>query len=160
MKRHAPDAEYLKPLDAGVAAALQVAQVVRVNADGTALCELEGGRKLPGVAVTPTAGSWLHVIEGDQVAVSVGRGGTMCFITGHIGKVRESLVGGDGAASARPAERGGEHLVLEAAEGITLRAGEGSITIRKDGKILIKGSDLVSHAKRMNRVKGGAVSIN
>jgi hypothetical protein len=51
-------------------------------------------------------------------------------------------------------------LVVEAKEAITFRVGEGSITMRGDGKILIKGTDLVSHAKRMNRIKGGAVSIN
>lgn len=51
-------------------------------------------------------------------------------------------------------------LVLEAKQSLTLRVGEGSITIREDGKILIKGKDLVSHAQRMNRIKGGAVSIN
>lgn len=51
-------------------------------------------------------------------------------------------------------------LLLEAAHSLTLRVGDGSITIRDDGKILIKGQDLVSHATRMNRIKGGAVSIN
>ena len=51
-------------------------------------------------------------------------------------------------------------LVLEAKHALTLRVGDGSITIREDGKILIKGKDLVSHAERMNRIKGGAVSIN
>jgi len=51
-------------------------------------------------------------------------------------------------------------LVIEADEELVLRVGDSSITIRKDGKILIKGTDLVSHAKRMNRIKGGAVSIN
>ena len=53
-----------------------------------------------------------------------------------------------------------DELVLEAKHSMTLRVGEGSITIREDGKILIKGKDLVSHAQRMNRIKGGAVSIN
>lgn len=53
-----------------------------------------------------------------------------------------------------------ESIVLEAKQSLTLRVGEGSITIREDGKILIKGKDLVSHAQRMNRIKGGAVSIN
>lgn len=53
-----------------------------------------------------------------------------------------------------------ETLVLEATESLTLRVGDGSITIRADGKILIKGKDLVSHAKNMNRIKGGAVAIN
>ena len=51
-------------------------------------------------------------------------------------------------------------LVLEARESLTLRVGNGSITIRADGKILIKGKDLVSHAQRMNRIRGGAVAIN
>jgi hypothetical protein len=51
-------------------------------------------------------------------------------------------------------------LMLEASQELTLRVGEGSLTIRKDGKILIKGKDLVSHAQRINRIKGGSVSIN
>jgi hypothetical protein len=51
-------------------------------------------------------------------------------------------------------------LVLEAKQSLTLRVGDGSITIREDGKILIKGKDLVSHAERLNRIKGGSVSIN
>jgi len=53
-----------------------------------------------------------------------------------------------------------DELVIEAKESLTLRVGDGSITLRADGKILIKGKDLVSHAQRMNRIKGGAVSIN
>jgi hypothetical protein len=53
-----------------------------------------------------------------------------------------------------------DELVLEAKRSLTLRVGSGSITIREDGKILIKGKDLVSHATRLNRIKGGAVQIN
>jgi len=53
-----------------------------------------------------------------------------------------------------------DELVLEAKHSLTLRVGDGSITIREDGKILIKGKDLVSHATRLNRIKGGAVQIN
>src|SRR5687767_763366 len=53
-----------------------------------------------------------------------------------------------------------EELVVEATKSLTLKCGEGSITFREDGRILIKGRDLVSHAQRMNRIKGGAVAIN
>jgi hypothetical protein len=53
-----------------------------------------------------------------------------------------------------------EELRLEAKKSLTLRVGEGSITIREDGKILIKGKDLVSQAKRRNRIRGGSVEIN
>ena len=53
-----------------------------------------------------------------------------------------------------------DEVVLEAKQSLTLRVGDGSITIREDGRILIKGKDLVSHAKRMNRIRGGSVQIN
>lgn len=53
-----------------------------------------------------------------------------------------------------------ESLVIEARRDLTLRVGEGSITLRADGRILIQGRDLVSSARRLNRIKGGAVSIN
>jgi hypothetical protein len=61
----------------------------------------------------------------------------------------------DEATDARP-----ETLVLEAKQELILRVGDGSVTIRADGKILIKGKDLVSHATRVNRIKGGSVAIN
>jgi hypothetical protein len=53
-----------------------------------------------------------------------------------------------------------DELVLQATDRIVLRVGDGSIEIRSDGKVLIKGRDLVSHATRVNRIKGGAISIN
>lgn len=53
-----------------------------------------------------------------------------------------------------------DELVIEAKKNLTLKCGEGSITIREDGKILVKGKDLVSHAQRTNRIKGGSVAIN
>jgi hypothetical protein len=62
--------------------------------------------------------------------------------------------------SPLPAHELTDELVIEAKHSLTLRVGDGSITIREDGKILIKGKDLVSHAKRLNRIKGGAVQIN
>lgn len=53
-----------------------------------------------------------------------------------------------------------DELVIEAGKVLTLKVGDGSITIREDGKILIKGTHLVSHAKKMNRIRGGSVTIN
>ena len=53
-----------------------------------------------------------------------------------------------------------EHVVIDANEGLTLRCGQGSITLRKDGKILIQGLDIVSRAKRNLKIKGGSVHIN
>jgi hypothetical protein len=73
-----------------------------------------------------------------------------------IGRIGRSI-----APEAGPPERAvPDELVLEAKQSLTLRVGDGSITIRADGKILIKGKDLVSHAQRVNRIKGGSVAIN
>jgi hypothetical protein len=58
-----------------------------------------------------------------------------------------------------PAEDDGK-LVVEAREEIQLRCGEAVIRIRKDGGILSRGNALVSHARRVNKIKGGAVRIN
>jgi hypothetical protein len=71
-----------------------------------------------------------------------------------LGRIGASRAAGEGPDEP-PAE-----LVLEARSSLLLRVGDGSIEIRADGKILIKGTDLVSHATRMNRIKGGAVAIN
>jgi hypothetical protein len=67
---------------------------------------------------------------------------------------------GPSHAPAPPPEELPEELVIEAKNNLTFKCGEGSITLRSDGKVLIKGKDLVSRAQRMNRIKGGAVAIN
>jgi hypothetical protein len=54
----------------------------------------------------------------------------------------------------------GERLVLEARKEIVLRCGEGSITLRADGKILLKGREIVSRAFETNKIKGSTVQIN
>jgi len=67
---------------------------------------------------------------------------------------------GPGPAPAPQPDESPDELILEAKHSLTLKCGDGSITLRGDGKILIKGKDLVSRAQRMNRIKGGAVAIN
>ena len=89
--------------------------------------------------------------EGDDVVVLVPeRGPSRGCILGRVRRARRASAG-----DPRP-----EVLLLEAVRELVLRVGEGSITIRADGKILIKGKDLVSHAKRLNRIRGGSVSLN
>jgi hypothetical protein len=90
----------------------------------------------------------LRLVPGDDVLVWVPPDRARAVVVGRIESASET------------APRVPDELVLEAKKGLVLRVGEGSITIRADGKILIKGKDLVSHAKRMNRIKGGAVSLN
>lgn len=54
----------------------------------------------------------------------------------------------------------GRRITLEAENEIVLKCGKGSITINKDGKIIVKGTNLMSRSSGMNRIKGGSVGIN
>jgi len=49
---------------------------------------------------------------------------------------------------------------LTAKERIELRVGRSSIVMQADGQITIRGTDLVSHAARSNRIRGGSVNLN
>ncbi len=72
-----------------------------------------------------------------------------------------------GEASAAPAHEDaavavldGKRVVLEGEDEVVLRCGAASITLRRNGKIVIRGSYVESHAAGTNRIKGGSVRIN
>jgi Domain of unknown function (DUF6484) len=54
----------------------------------------------------------------------------------------------------------GQMLRLVAKERIELRVGKASLIMEADGRIIIRGTDLVSHASRSNRIRGGSVNLN
>jgi len=51
-------------------------------------------------------------------------------------------------------------IVFEAKSEVVLRCGEGSITLTAEGKVQIRGLDVVSSAERTQRIRGGSVRIN
>jgi uncharacterized protein (DUF2345 family) len=65
-------------------------------------------------------------------------------------------------AAAAPVEArlDGKRVVLEGKDEVVLRCGEASITLRRDGKVLVRGAYIETQAKGVNRIKGGAVKIN
>jgi hypothetical protein len=54
----------------------------------------------------------------------------------------------------------GEQLILTAEQEIVLRCGEASITLTRAGKVLVRGTHLLSRSSGVNRIKGGSVQIN
>jgi hypothetical protein len=58
------------------------------------------------------------------------------------------------------AEVDGERLVLEADREIVLRCGKSSITLKADGRVNVKGTQLLSRADGQNRVQGATVQLN
>ena len=53
-----------------------------------------------------------------------------------------------------------ERIVLTARQEVVLTCGRASITLSADGKVVVRGADIVSSAGRVNRIRGGAVKIN
>lgn len=54
----------------------------------------------------------------------------------------------------------GRRVVLDGKEEVVLRCGEASITLRHNGKVVIKGTQVISHSSGVNRIRGGSVQIN
>lgn len=54
----------------------------------------------------------------------------------------------------------GERIIFQGKREIILRCGEGSIILRADGKVIIKGVRIMSRARTENAIKGGSVRIN
>ncbi len=54
----------------------------------------------------------------------------------------------------------GEHLIVSAKDRIVLRCGKASITLTKEGKLILKGAYVSSESSGVLRIKGGSVQIN
>lgn len=59
-----------------------------------------------------------------------------------------------------PADPAPRELKLEAGERLELRCGESALTMDADGHVLVKGKDIVTRAKRTQKIRGGTVHIN
>jgi len=72
-----------------------------------------------------------------------------------IGRVQEAA-----AAPTATITLDGERLVMRAEREIELRCGDASIVLTKAGKVLIRGSYVLSRSRGANKIKGAVVDIN
>ena len=87
------------------------------------------------------------------------------IVVGRLLRPREAW---DRSAAAVPrvdpppvtVERDGAHLELTAEREFVLRCGKASITLTRDGKVLIRGAYISSRSTGANRIKGGSVHLN
>jgi hypothetical protein len=133
------------PVAARTAVGLDAAVVARAVATKQAVLLVfeNGDGRLPivvGLVQEPaeTAGAFLELI-------AKGR---------HAGKL------GAPSADSIDARVDGERVVVEGKREVRLKCGSASITLRADGKVIVRGEYVETHAKGVNRIKGGAVKIN
>lgn len=54
----------------------------------------------------------------------------------------------------------GKRVVLAAEDEIVLQCGRASITLRRNGRVVIRGVEVETRASGVNRIRGGTVAIN
>lgn len=115
----------------------------------------------PGVAALPARSTV------DLHGAHVGRDAVLTFEAGDplrpivVGCIRPAVSAAVPPSVGRvEVDADGERLVVTAERGLVLRCGKASITLSQDGRVTIRGTQVVSHASGLNRVKGGAVQIN
>jgi hypothetical protein len=54
----------------------------------------------------------------------------------------------------------GDRLIVAAKDQLVLRCGSASITLTKEGRIVLRGTYLASDSTGVNRIKGGSIQLN
>lgn len=143
-----------------------VGSFVGCNENGDVLVEFKGGRATPAKLVA-------NVSRTDLKQEPRGRQVLLIFENGDperpiiIGLMEDRLdsilsfeIRKEEEKQTREVIVDKKRVVIQAEQEVLLKCGKGSILIREDGKIIIKGTDVLSRSSGSNRVKGASVSIN
>jgi len=66
----------------------------------------------------------------------------------------------DGGFQVIEADVDGRRVRIIAKDEIVLECGQASVTLRRNGRIIIRGTYVETHSEGTNRIKGGQVRIN
>lgn len=106
----------------------------------------------------------LRLAAGDNVLLSKPDNWSGWVVTGAIQRgapqedVRELDV--EELTEALDLKVDGKRVELEGQDEIVLRCGKASITLRRNGRVVIRGTYVESYSRGTNRIKGGTVQIN
>jgi hypothetical protein len=117
-----------------------------------------------GIPIVDFDGNQLGPVAARTTIPSANRGDTVLLIFDQGDPARPIIIGTvrDTFEKTLPQRLkfAAKEILIEGAEEISLRSGDSSLTLRKDGKTVMKGKDVVSRAARTNRIKGATVKIN
>ena len=126
-----------------------VGQVSAVDADGSIHVATGSGATLVCDWLEGPLGLAVRLAPGDQVLMIMVEGAHRPIVLGRVGSPSK-----EGVAAAN------RNCVVEAGESLSLKCGESSIDLRADGKVMIRGEDVLVRAKKTKRIRAGTVSIN
>lgn len=140
---------------------IQRGRIVAISDDGEIMVE-SGSEDLPLPCefLRTSAGPLPELRPGDAVLYAMDENARRGYVLGVIQKYHAGVQGTNGQLIHSQTEQAIREIKFNAAEKIELRCGKSSLSMDKDGKVVIKGSQLTSRASGLNRVKGAAVKIN
>jgi hypothetical protein len=147
---------------------VQIGELVSVDSDGRPLVTFDGGPPHGVVARVATAEPAPAEIDANNLPkVLLTFEGADVVEPIIVGFVRDSFTRRSASQTVvvavedtRRIELNGKAVIFRAEEEIVLKCGLGSLTIRADGQIVIKGRRLVSRASESNKIRGASVEIN
>jgi hypothetical protein len=119
----------------------------------------------PGNPAGPVAALAMQTLDLGAVATAIAQR-TPALLTFEQGRADRPIVLGllhDVAAPVPApalADVDGKRVVLSAEDEIVLQCGRASITLRRNGRVVIRGVEVETRASGVNRIRGGTVAIN
>jgi hypothetical protein len=121
-----------------------------------------------GQETAPIRAESLVALTPDEVEVAVRDGMPVMLVFEDGDPLRPLLIGlvrtlpatRTGLPKTTHAKVDGQRIEFAAKDEVVLRCGEASITLRRNGRVVIKGAYVETRSRGTNRIKGGHVSIN
>ena len=128
---------------------------------GTIIELTEGGDA--GVVVPGNPPLRLHcdvLRTGDRPSLTLSLGARVLVLLPAPGEERGIVLGVVAPYESPRPDPAPAELRLEAGKKIELVCGESSLSMDAEGRVLLKGKDIVTRAKRTQKIRGGTVHIN
>jgi hypothetical protein len=140
---------------------LVVGVIARIEANGTPYVSLPGVKR-PVAARTAVqfAGSEPTTLVGREVLIHVPNDRSKPIISGFVTDSIFSQVVQQAAENAAVRRIEGQKIHFSAQDEITLQCGNSTIILRRDGTVIVRGTDVTSRASRRQKLQGSTVSIN
>lgn len=72
----------------------------------------------------------------------------------------DALLAGPLPAGEKVARIDGQRIVLEAKDEVLLQCGKASLTLRRDGSVILRGVNVITQADQVHKIRGGKVQVN
>jgi hypothetical protein len=124
----------------------QRAELLAINENGSLLVRTADGHEFHC--------DWLENTDNSNISLEIGNR-LLCI---PATEQEPGIVLGRIGSYCKPQPQ--EHLTIEATESLTLKCGESSVELRRDGRTMLRGEDVLLRAKGTQRIRAATVAIN